>query len=564
MKVCTYISNFLASKGVRDAFGIPGGVILDFLYALEKNERIIPHLSYHEQCAVFSAGGYAQAGASLGVAYGTRGPGIMNMITSIADAYCDSIPIMVFTSHGYDLKAGKIRVMYNQEFNLEPIFSTITKYYTRIDDVKEVIAKVSEAYNKAATGRKGPVVIDIASWLWEKEIEEQDEIIDDSEDKDVDINEIVHIILDRIQASKRPVILAGDGIKQSGTTDSLKTFSVNNKIPVLTSRYAEDVMAESNNYYGYIGSHGIRSANFILSKADLILSLGNRLAFPVESESFRPLIESTNIIRIDIDQDEFEREVPGSENYVCNLENLMPILEGKIIHYNCVDEWVNLCDDLKFILKDYDLNKPIHIISDIMTRLRNDTVITSDVGNHELWISRAYICAGISNRIMYSKTFGALGCSVAKAIGAWYGSHKPVLCFVGDQGFQMNIQEIQEIAKSQLPITIVIINNQSSGMIRSAEKKRFHGVYLHTTKESGYSTVDLEKISAAYGIDYYSYERLSEEEKKFLFTAITKPSIVEVLIDEDADVSPNLRKGDACQNLFPYIDEELYSKLNSL
>lgn len=566
MKVSTYISGFLADRGVKDAFGIPGGVILDFLYALEDNECITPHLSYHEQCAAFSAGGYAQAGASLGVAYATRGPGIMNMVTSIADAYCDSLPVMIFTSHGSSLTGGKIRVMNNQEFDLGPLLLTITKYYARIDRLEDVVSAINEAYDKAVHGRKGPVVIDMASWLWNRELDldEKETFGCGSERKETDVEIPVKRILQTIRESSRPVILAGEGIKQSDTVRELRSFSENNNIPVLTSRYAEDVIAESDLYYGYIGSHGIRSANFILSKADLIIALGNRLAFPVDSDSFRPLVEKTKIIRIDVDEEEFERKVPKSENYVCDLVDLMPVLARWKEGYRGAEEWIRVCDVLRTTLRDYDVNEPVRILSEILKKIPKDTVVTSDVGNHELWISRAYIQSGIGNRILYSKTFGALGCSLAKAIGAYYASLKPVVCFAGDQGLQMNIQELQAVAADRLPITIILINNRSSGMIRSGEKQRYQGRYVHTTRDSGYVAVNTPKIAEAYGIDYYLYDRLSESELENILTNGLRPAVVEVMVEEDTDVTPHLRRGDACQNLYPYIDRALFHRLDSL
>lgn len=562
MKVSEYIVDFLASKGVTDSFGIPGGVILDLLYAFDESERITPHLSYHEQCAAFEASSYAQANGTVGVAYATRGPGIMNMVTSIADAYCDSVPLMVFTAHG-STNSGRIRVMDNQEFDLEPILSSITKSFIRIDALEEVEPKLNEAFTMAFTGRKGPVVIDVASKLWKMELEPNYNSPAESKAPS-DTDKIIGIISESLKNSSRPVILAGDGIKQSDTVSELVRFAEKNRIPVLSSRYAEDLMPLSELYYGYIGSHGIRCANFILSKADLIIGLGNRMAFPVKSKSFSPIVGRSKLIRIELDEAELERDIPGAVNLIADLSELMPKLSHTFMEYNASAEWTGVCSELKSSLKAYDISEPVAVISEIMKLADPQSVITSDVGNNEFWMSAAYFNAHIGNRIIYSKTFGALGCSVAKAIGAYYASRKPVLCFTGDQGLQLNVQELQLISANRIPITIAVINNRSSGMIRCGEKNRNYKKLLHTTEDSGYAVPDVRKIASAYDISYALYNDIADKNELKSILASGKPSIVEVTVSEDNDVFPILKIGDECQKLYPYIDDTLYEKLNNL
>lgn len=562
MNVSEYIVDFLASKGVTDAFGIPGGVILDLLYAFDNNKKITPHLSYHEQCAAFEAGSYAQANGTIGVAYATRGPGIMNMVTSIADAYCDSVPLMIFTAHG-SVNTGNIRVMDNQEFDLEPIFSSITKYFVRIDSLDEVGPRLNEAFIQASTGRKGPVVIDVSSKLWKMEIDPYN-VISEEKDASFEADDIIQIISENLKNSTRPIILAGDGLKQSDTVRELVQFAENNRIPVLSSRYAEDLMPLSELYYGYIGSHGIRCANFILSKADLIIGLGNRMAFPVNSKSFAPITKKSKIIRIEIDESEFERDIPNVINCVADLNNLMPKLCGQFIRYNNSNEWIEVCDELKNSLKGCDISEPVAVISDIMQLSDPQSVITSDVGNNEFWLSAAYFNAHIGNKVIYSKTFGALGCSVAKAIGAFYASRKPVLCFTGDQGLQLNVQELQFISSNCLPVTIVVINNLSSGMIKCGEKNKNYQKFLHTTQDSGYAAPNIRKISQAYDINYTLYNEIADKNIIKSILSSAKPSIIEAVISEDNDVFPILKIGDECQKLYPYIDNAIFERLNNL
>lgn len=568
MKASDFIASFLAEQGVTDAFGIPGGVILELLYAMERTLGITPHLCYHEQGAAFAASGYGQGGSAPGVAFATCGPGIMNMLTPVADAYADSTPLLVFTAHTHSRLAAlqnKPRFFYNQEMDLESIFSAVTKAYVRIDTLEKLSSSILTAYKMTITGRKGPVVVDILSNLLMRELPEPQEetaaIVTASAAEHSRISaDIVH----RLTQSKRPVLLLGEGVKLANVEAQIITFAEKNHIPVVSSRYAQDIMPQSALYFGYIGTHAIRSANFILSKADLIIALGNRLAFPVDSASFRPLIENTNIVRVDIDMAEFNRQIPGTVDYCIDLADLMPVL----LNQSPVDVdrsiWLSVCKQLRSELESIDITEPVEYIAEILRGIRPETIITSDVGNNEMWLSRGYQLAGVGNRIFYSKTFGALGCSLPKAIGAQYACCSPVICFTGDQGLQMNLQEFQTVVTNQLPILITVLNNDSSGMIREHEEAHYGNHYLLTTRDTGYAALDFKKISCAYDIPYCNWKALSKEQQRSLSLNITGPMLLEVPLSVKHKIVPHLKRGDPCQNLFPYLDTELYRKLDAL
>lgn len=568
MKASDYIANFLAGRGVTDAFGIPGGVILELLYAMERTAGITPHLCYHEQGAAFAASGYGQCGLVPGVAFATCGPGILNTLTPVADAYADSTPMLVFTAHTHPKQAGpqsKARFFHNQEMELEPIFSAVTKAYMRIDTLGELASGISVAYATAVTGRKGPVVVDILSGLLTQELPTlQIEIAAMSTVPAVENRRISTDIAHRIAMSKRPVLLLGEGVRLADAVTQVIAFAEKNHIPVISSRYAQDIMPQSALYFGYIGTHGVRAANFILSKADLIVALGNRLAFPVDSASFRPLVEHTTVVRIDIDAAEFECQLPGTVNYCVDLADLMPALLDQLSVGQDRSSWLAVCARLRSDLAASDVTEPVEYIADILCGIRPETVITSDVGNNEMWLSRSYQLAGVRNRILYSKTFGALGCSLPKAIGAQYACRAPVICFTGDQGLQMNLQELQTVASNRLPVLIAVLNNHSSGMIREHEEARYGAHYLLTTPDTGYAALEMEKIADAYGILYRNWQTLTKKQQESLVMDITAPILLEVTLAAEYNVSPHLKRGDPCQMLFPYLDAGLYRELDAL
>ncbi len=553
-----YIVESLINHGVTDAFGIPGGVILPLLYEMESRKPLFtPHLSYHEQCAGFAACGYAQASGKIGVAYATRGPGFTNLITAIADAYYDSLPTLFITAHSAPCPPEGMRAMSDQEMDTCGMARNITKMAVRVDDDSTFAETIYKALSVATEGRKGPVFLDIASTLFKKEITyiaEEKTVTPAKEDYSKQIDEIATAI----RNAKRPIILAGDGVNQSNAREVFHQFAEKVNIPVVSSRFSHDLMAGEANYYGYVGGHGMRAANFILSKTDLILSLGNRLHFPPKSESYGSVMDHAKLLRVEIDENEFNRDIQNTVNYNCDLSELL----SQTLDINCDfgihEEWIKVCDILKTGLKKEDINPAIEAIVSVLKQTDKGTIVVADVGNNEFWVSRAAVESGCENRVLYSKSFGALGCGLGKAIGVYYAMHKPVICFIGDQGLQVNIQEMQYISQHQLPIMIVVLNNQTSGMIKDRESVVYN-YYVHTTSESGYQLPELKDIAKAYGINYsYQFNEL-----KRLFTG-KAPLLVEVIIDSSISLTPSLPKGRKCQDMSPKLSEEIYDYLNKI
>lgn len=553
MNVADFLVKTLVEYDVTDVFGIPGGVVLDLIYALEKRGEISAHLSYHEQGAAFAAAGYAQVHGTLGAVYATRGPGFTNLITGIADAYQESIPILFITAHNQKDFTSKTRMDNDQELDTISIAKSITKYSVRIDKIENAATEIQYACKEALSDRKGPVLLDIAATLWNKEICETSLPLCAMQSSWFP-HLFIEEISDALNSSKRPVILAGAGIQLSNTVASVQAFSKKHKIPILSSRCSQDLFAGSDTYFGYIGSHATRYSNFILSKSDLIISLGNRMSFPINSESFKPIFEGTKTIRVDIDQHELNRYIPNCKACQVDLKIFMDSIFNAPIRI-FENEWLSICSTIKEALNNFDTEYPVDKISELMKNLPKDSTFVSDVGNNEFWVSRAYELSGVKNRILFSRAFGALGNSLSKAIGAYYKTQKGVVCFIGDQGLQMNIQELQAVADNSLPILIVLINNHSSGMIKSRQNQKYNSHFVHTTFDSGYGTPDFKKICSAYGIRY---------ETSMKKPIIHEPTMYELIIDDNIDLQPFLPNRNPCQDMFPSMDERLYSEINNL
>lgn len=550
-----YIVDSLIRKQVTDAFGIPGGVILPFLYALdERKEEIMPHLSYHEQCAGFAANGFAQASGKLGVTYATRGPGFTNLITAIADAYYDSLPVLFITAHTSPCPPEGMRVMADQEMDTCSMVRNVTKEAVRLDNIDTFAKDFDELCNIALSGRKGPVFLDVSTMILNKEVNIYTQ---ENENGSSSCNFDVNFIIKALREAKRPVILAGDGINLANAKELFHSFVQRSQIPVISSRFSHDLLGDSDLYYGYVGSHGMRCANFILSKTDLILSLGNRLHFPPNSETFADILNHAKIIRCEIDEGEFNREIPNSINFQADVTSLLNEI-NKISDLGDHSDWKRICDILKKDLIRTDINPAVEAISDVLKIIPSNYIITNDVGNNEFWVSRACALNHIRNRTYYSKSFGALGCGLGKAIGIYYATKQPVVCFVGDQGIQMNIQELQFVSQHKLPILIVLINNASSGMIKDREADHYD-YFLHTTNKSGFSSPEYKGISAVYGIDY-----ILKSDYNIPTLEIKRPIMLEIKVDEDVCLMPFVPKGEKCQDMYPKLDRTIYSYLNNL
>lgn len=558
MTVAEYIVDFLVSKGTSDAFGIPGGVLLDLIYAFEAKDGIKPHLSYHEQSAGFAASGYAQISGRLGVAYATRGPGFTNLVTSITDAYCDSIPVLFITAHSSAHIYKNMRVMFDQELDTCSMVKDVTKFSYRLDKLEDVVPILNKAYLEAMSGRKGPVLLDIKSCLFKMELGHVLSNYVDNVSCSSQTLDVVMQVADEIKNAKRPVILIGDGINQAEIKTNFESFIEKIKLPVISSRISQNVIGASDYYFGYVGSHGIRCAHFILSKADLVISLGNRLNFPLKSESYKGIVNDVKFIRFEIDESELERSLPHSEVYNEDIRQIINDLNECEADFGNHTKWLDVCSSIRTELSDVDLSQPVLSIREIIKSAVKDTSIVGDVGENEFWLSQACVLGKFNNRTIFSKSLATLGSGLGKAIGAYFATKKPVLCFIGDQGLQMNIQELMFIGQHELPISVIIINNNTSGMIKYKEKLDYNGKFIHTTNDSGYSTPNFEKIAESYNFNYYKFIDNYDVE---LFKT---PCLIDINIDPDIAAEPVLPKGASFQNLYPELSKTKYEYLNNL
>ena len=332
---------------------------------------------------------------------------------------------------------------------------------------------------------------------------------------------------------------------------------------MVTIMPAFDLLEKADrNHYGFIGAYGDRAANFLLAKCDLLLTVGTSLdvrQIGAKRENFAP---NAKLIRIDVDPGELGNPVKTDELQIRASANAFwqGLLERKE-SINPPGEWIDVCDTLREKLLGMDLKTPNRLIQSFSKIAPEQTVVTTDVGQNQVWTAQSFENKG-RQEVLFSGGHGAMGYSLPAAIGAYYARRVPIVCLSGDGGIQMNIQELQFIARESLPITIVVLNNQALGMIRHFQEMYFDSQYYQTVPSGGYNAPDFGKVAAAYGLTYRLIKNCGDiEETDWDFNS---PQLVEIRLDEDTYVFPKLEFGKPNQDQEPLLDRGLYDYLMGL
>ena len=560
-KVSDIIIDFLVQKGITDIFGYPGGAINHLIDSASKNDNITAHVTYHEQGAAFAACGYAQSSNKLGVAFSTSGPGATNLITGIANAFFDYTPALFITGQvdSPTYKGNlKLRQRGFQETNIASMVKEVTKYVACIMKPEEVLYELEKAYYIAFDGAPGPVVLDICNDVQRAEVDTDNLKHYETSQKGAEFSDISPII-NALRGAKRPVILAGNAIKQNKMETLFRQIVEESNIPCVFSMPAYDTLPYHHALnYGFIGPNGHRYSNFIVNKADCIFVIGNRLSIReigLKRDTFAP---NSKIIRVDIDNEQLNYKAHEDEISICaDIKALLPQFHMVLEYSNlpAYSEWIEVCDHIKNDLFHYDLQEYDKIITTISNKSTDDTIATSDVGQNQIWVARSFENREYQHTYM-SAGNGAMGFSIPAAIGAHYATHKPVIAFMGDGGLMMNVQEMQFIKREKLNIKIVCLNNRSLGMIKAWQDRYLEHNSL-TSEDSGYCPVDLKKLAYAFDFDYSLIQIESDLDGIDLLSP--NPMLIEVKCPPQ-DTFPR----DNMKDQYPFIDRALFDKIAKL
>ena len=568
MIVTDYITQFIEMAGIEVAFGYPGGMVTFLMESFDKSNKVQAYCMYHEQAAAFAACGYAQRSGKVGVAYATSGPGATNLITGICHAFYESVPVIFITGQVNRNEAKgslKVRQRGFQETDIVQMVKGITKYAAYVEEPDDIRYHLEKALFCAKEGRPGPVLLDIPIDVQRSTINEN--LVKKYEETKLllhDIKEKADIVLNYLLDAKRPVLLLGNGIHTSGCHEMVKQLMCTMNIPVVTSMISIDILPkEHSNNYGFIGAYGTRYSNFIISKSDLVISFGSRLDIRQTGANKNEFAKNARIVRIDVDQYELENKIKLDEvPILADLKDILNELrnEQRFTKYTANRTWLDQCVYYKRKLLGIDDLIPNEIIAKISSYIPDNVTITTDVGQNQVWMAQSFVNQE-NQRVLFSGGHGAMGFSLPAAIGAYYSTKKPVYCFSGDGGIQINIQELQFIVREKIPIKIFIINNHSLGMIRHFQEIYFNSNFSQTVIEKGYSTPDFTKIGDAYGIRSFtirSKEDLLELRSHFIDN---EPLLINYIINGPTFVYPKLEFTRPIYDQDPPIDRSLLQEL---
>ena len=520
MKVSEYVASFLEDKGVEDVFMLSGGFCLPLVDAIADSK--INHVcNLHEQAAAICAEAAGQYTNIPGVCMVTAGPGGTNAITGVASAWLDSIPMIVLSGQvqSKDLKGSrKVRQIGFQEIDFIPIVKSITKYSTTVENPEDIRCVMEAAWHEANTGRKGPVWIDIPLDVQSANINRQDLRPFKPEPSSADnLSDKVRKFYSLINESKRPIILAGNGIRLSDAEEKFLDLAQKLKIPVLTTWKAMDFLDENHPLYvGRPGLIGQRGANFSQQNSDLFISIGARLDYGQTAFNHKNFARKAKKIIVDIDQSEIDKmdfkvDCPISSDAGRFIDEALNNIALKNKDFT---DWLKICKDwhekYPVILEEYWQQKEKvnnYVIVDVLSELMKptDLLIPGSSGAcSEVTMQAFKVKKGI--RIFNSEGLGSMGFGVPSAIGGCIASGKRhTVCIDGDGGFVMNVQELETAKRLNLPIKYFILNNGGYVSIRNSQNKHFDK-HVASSEGSGVTLPDIEKVALSYGIKYYKLE----------------------------------------------------------
>jgi len=557
MKASDYIVEYLLKQDITDVFGYPGGMVTHLMDSFSKSS-IRSHVTYHEQGAAFAACGYAQTTGKVGVAYATSGPGATNLITGICNAYFDSIPTLFITGQVNTFESkGELGVRQRgfQETDIVSVVKPVTKYAVRITDANKLRYHLDEAFHIAKDGRKGPVLLDIPMNIFRADVDPEalEKFVPATSTLDTSFDALT----EALGSSSRPVILTGSGIKTAGAVGLLNEVTSKLNIPVISTMLAVDAVKDS---YGFIGAYGSRTANFIAAKSDLVIALGARLDVRQIGANRAAFAPDAKIVRVEIDKDELSLKAHDDEIQInADVKDVLNAMLGA--QTKDLTLWNMICDKIRDELAFIDDRLPNKFVQSISKFIPEGSIITTDVGQNQVWVAQSFEVKK-DQRIFFSGGHGAMGYSLPAAIGCALASGKEVYSFQGDGGIQMNIQELQTIARENIPVKVILFNNSSLGMIRHFQEMYFENNYVQTVPEGGYTVPDFEAIAGAYKIPYKCVTAPEDVDDKLFDVA--GPQFIEVKITEPTYVFPKLEFGKPNQDQEPLLDRNKYNFIMTL
>lgn len=544
----------LKEQGVDTVFGYPGGQILNVYDELYKHRDEITHyLTSHEQGASHAADGYARATGKVGVCLATSGPGATNLVTGIATAYMDSIPIVAITCNVGVSLLGKDSF---QEIDIAGITIPITKHNFIVKDVKELADTIRKAFVIAKKGRPGPVLIDIPKDVTANKTEYYKEVpVTVVPSKDISKEDIKHAVK-IITKAKKPYIFVGGGAVLSGASEELFEFVKKVDAPVTDSLMGKGAFPGTNPLYtGMLGMHGTKTANYGVSECDLLIVIGARFSDRVTGNA-KKFASNAKVLQFDIDEAEMNKNILITDGVIGDIKETLSIVNEKLEQMNHKD-WIEKIMNYKVkypLTYHTDVLTGPFVIEEIYRQTKGDAVIVTEVGQHQMWAAQYYQFTK-PRTLLTSGGLGTMGYGLGACIGAKVGlKDRTVINIAGDGCFRMNMNEIATAARYQIPIIQVVINNHVLGMVRQWQTLFYEQRYSATVLDDAVDFVKLAEALGAVGIRATNQEEFKEAFNKAL--TIGKPVVIDCQIASDDKVWPMVAPGAAISEAFDEKDVE--------
>ena len=544
----------LKEQGVDTVFGYPGGAILNVYDELYKHSDEITHiLTSHEQGAAHAADGYARATGKVGVCFATSGPGATNLVTGIATAYMDSIPIVAITCNVGVSLLGKDSF---QEIDIAGITMPITKHNFIVKDVKDLAETIRKAFVIAKKDRPGPVLIDIPKDVTANKAEYKKESIKPVEPSRDIFEDDIQTALKIITKAKKPYIFVGGGAVLSGASEELYTFAKKVDAPVTDSLMGKGAFPGTDPLYtGMLGMHGTKTANYGVSECDLLIVIGARFSDRVTGNA-RKFAKNAKILQFDIDAAEMNKNVLITDGVVGDIKTVLGILNERLEQQDHA-EWVEKIMDYK---KRYPLSyhpdvlTGPYVVEEIYRQTKGDAVIVTEVGQHQMWAAQFYKFTK-PRTLLTSGGLGTMGYGLGASIGAKTGlPDRTVVNIAGDGCFRMNMNEIATAVRHNIPIIQVVINNHVLGMVRQWQDLFYGKRYSATVLNDAVDFVKLAEAMGAEGIRATTQEEFKEAFEKAL--TLNRPIVIDCQVDSDDKVWPMVAPGAPINEAFDEKDLE--------
>lgn len=538
----------LKEQGVDTVFGYPGGAILNVYDELYHHQDEIHHiLTSHEQGASHAADGYARATGKVGVCMATSGPGATNLVTGIATAMMDSVPMVAITCNVANPLLGKDSF---QEVDIAGITMPITKHSFIVKDVKKLAETIRRAFTIARTGRPGPVLVDVTKDVTAAKTDFKQMVVKENVRitdtiREEDINKAVSMI----KAAKRPVIFVGGGAVISEAEKELKAFSERVDAPVCDTLMGKGAFnGESPYYLGMLGMHGTKAANLSVTDCDLLITVGARFSDRVTGNA-KKFASKAKILHIDVDAAEVNKNIRVNASIIGDCKAVLEILLNRLDQQKHT-EWIagalKRKEELPLTYPQEGLTGP-YVIEKINELTKGDCIISTDVGQHQMWAAQFFKYKKPRN-LLTSGGLGTMGYGLGAAIGAQVGvPEKQVINIAGDGCFRMNMNEIATATRYNIPIIQVVLNNHVLGMVRQWQTLFYGERYSQTVLED---KVDFVKVAEAMGAKAYRITKKEEVEPVFKEALEAKePIFIECVIDPDEKVWPMVAPGAAISEI---------------